>query len=139
MLPIRRFVASGVSSRRQLHVFKSNIAKKLEHYSQFQPSALTIQQYLDFGRNGTAQSSYLFLRKELLVRLANIMQVITLFYTLITSCSYVYLVYFQEINLLPPMLLKMPSTKIVSDWYQQSFDDLLKFEHVEPSFEQITE
>lgn len=51
------------------------MVKKLEHYSQFQPSSLTIQQYLDFGRSGTAKSSYLFLRNELLVRLANIMQV----------------------------------------------------------------
>ncbi|CAD5222393.1 unnamed protein product [Bursaphelenchus xylophilus] len=103
-------------SRRSLHVFRNTLTKKLDYYSQFQPSALTIQQYLDFGLNGTAQSSYLFLRKELLVRLANIM---------------------QEISLLPPMLLKMPSTKIVSEWYQQSFDDLLAFENVEPSFEQI--
>ncbi|KAE9556098.1 hypothetical protein FO519_000732 [Halicephalobus sp. NKZ332] len=94
-------------TRRCLGLFGTKIAKKLEHYSQFQPSSLTIQQYLDFGRTGTAKSSFLFLRNELLVRLANIM---------------------QEINLLPPKLLCMPSTKLVSDWYRQSFDDLLAFE-----------
>ena len=62
-------------TRRCLGLFGSKIGKKLEHYSQFQPSSLTIQQYLDFGRNGTAQTSFMFLKKELLVRLANIMQV----------------------------------------------------------------
>ena len=62
-------------TRRCLGLFGTKIAKKLEHYSQFQPSSLSIQQYLDFGRTGTAKSSYLFLRNELLVRLANIMQV----------------------------------------------------------------
>ena len=35
---------------------------------------------------------------------------------------------FQEINLLPPKLLCMPSAKLVSDWYRQSFEDLLVFE-----------
>uniref|UniRef100_A0A7E4V336 Protein-serine/threonine kinase n=1 Tax=Panagrellus redivivus TaxID=6233 RepID=A0A7E4V336_PANRE len=105
-------------TRRCLALFGSKISKKLEHYSQFQPSSLTIQQYLDFGRTGTATSSYLFLRNELLVRLANIM---------------------QEINLLPPKLLKMPSAKLVSEWYRQSFEDLLNFEHTEPNFDIITQ
>lgn len=61
--------------RRSVTLFGGSVGKQLDHYSQFQPSPLTIQQYLDFGRTGTARSSYLFLRKELLVRLANIMQV----------------------------------------------------------------
>jgi pyruvate dehydrogenase kinase 2/3/4 len=104
-------------TRRCLGLFGSKIAKKLEHYSQFQPSSLTIQQYLDFGRNGTAQTSFMFLKKELLVRLANIM---------------------QEINLLPPKLLIMPSAKLVSEWYRQSFEELLNFEHADPSFDMIT-
>ncbi len=85
-------------TRRLLGQYAATIIRKLEHYSQFQPSSLTIQQYLDFGRTGTATSSYLFLRKELLVRLANIM---------------------QEINLLPAALLSMPSTRLVSDWYEE--------------------
>ncbi len=91
----------------RLTLFGGILAKKLQHYSQFQPSSLTIQQYLDFGRHGTAKSSYLFLKNELLVRLANIM---------------------QEIQLLPPTLLRMPSARQVSDWYRQSFEDLLQFE-----------
>ncbi|KAK0418472.1 hypothetical protein QR680_013575 [Steinernema hermaphroditum] len=104
-------------TRRLLSPFASSIAKKLEHYSQFQPSSLTIQQYLDFGRSGTAKSSFLFLKNELLVRLANIM---------------------QEISLLPPNLLKMPSARLVSDWYCESFEDLLNFENADAHLDIVT-
>lgn len=119
-------------TRRCLHLFGGSIAKKLEHYSQFQPSSLTIQQYLDFGRNGTAKSSYLFLRNELLVRLANIMQVMSPLVTFLLRAS-------QEINLLPPKLLRMPSAKLVSDWYRQSFEDLLRFESADDSLTTIAQ
>jgi len=102
-------------SQRCLTLFSGLVAKKLNYYSQFQPSSLTIQQYLDFGRHGTAKSSYLFLKNELLVRLANIM---------------------QEIQLLPPKLLRMPSARQVGDWYRQSFEDLIQFE---PSMEATPE
>ena len=65
--------------------------KQLDHYSSFNPSPLTIQQFMDFGRNETEQRSFNFLRKELPVRLSNIM---------------------KEINLLPGNLLHMPSVLI---------------------------
>ncbi|CAJ0574169.1 unnamed protein product, partial [Mesorhabditis spiculigera] len=103
---------------RVLGPFVGAIAKKLEHYSQFQPSPLTIQQYLDFGRTGTAQSSYAFLKNELLVRLGNIM---------------------QEISLLPPALLEMPSSKLVASWYQESFVELLDFEGKDPTTDLINQ
>jgi len=93
-------------------LFRGGILNKLEHYSQFHPSSLTIQQFLDFGRHGTAKSSFLFLKNELLVRLANIM---------------------QEIQLLPEKLLHTVSAKQVADWYRQSFEDLLVFENVDGS------
>ncbi|KAL3090132.1 hypothetical protein niasHS_006584 [Heterodera schachtii] len=98
MFAIRRHFSS---------LFGNTVAKKLDHYSQFQPSSLTIQQYLDFGRHGTAKSSYTFLKTELLVRLANIM---------------------QEILLLPPNLLRTRSAQQVVDWYRTSFEELLTFE-----------
>ncbi|CAJ0578958.1 unnamed protein product, partial [Mesorhabditis spiculigera] len=101
-------------SPRLLGPFVGAISKKLEHYSQFQPSPLTIQQYLDFGRTGTATTSYVFLKNELLVRLSNIM---------------------QEISLLPPTLLDMPSSKMVASWYQDSFEELLEFEARDPTSE----
>ncbi|CAJ0941405.1 unnamed protein product, partial [Mesorhabditis belari] len=103
-------------SRRFFGPFVGAIAKRLEHYSQFQPSPLTIQQYLDFGRTGTATTSYMFLKNELLVRLSNIM---------------------QEISLLPPTLLEMPSSKMVAGWYQDSFEELLEFENKDPTTDTV--
>ena len=50
----------------------------------------------------------MFLRKELPVRLANIM---------------------KEFSLLPESLLTMPSVIAVSKLYEQSFNDLLAFEN----------
>ncbi|VDM79318.1 unnamed protein product [Strongylus vulgaris] len=123
-------------TRRALGPFVGAIAKKLEHYrtlffglsliksaeaqfllkcwdklfcsSQFQPSSLTIQQYLDFGRIGTAATSYTFLKNELM-----------------------------EFSLLPPKLLQMPSSKMVSSWYCESFEDLLKYENAVASVENV--
>ncbi|GMS91141.1 hypothetical protein PENTCL1PPCAC_13316 [Pristionchus entomophagus] len=104
------------ATRRALGPFVGTVAKKLDHYSQFQPSSLSIQQYLDFGRNGTAVSSFEFLRKELLVRLANIM---------------------QEISLLPPKLLATPSSKMVAGWYCESFEDLIRFEDAKSTQDKV--
>ncbi|KAF7623528.1 Protein-serine/threonine kinase [Meloidogyne graminicola] len=88
-------------------LFGSAICNKLEKYSQYRPSSLTIQQYLDFGLHGTAKTSFSFLKTELLVRLANIM---------------------KEIELLPPSLLNTSSARQVADWYRKSFQELLCFE-----------
>ena len=60
----------------------------LETYSGFNPSALNIQKFLDFGRTASEEDSFKFLREEIPVRLSNIM---------------------KEINLLPGNLLHMPS------------------------------
>lgn len=66
--------------------------KLLDNYSQFNPSPLTIKQFMEFGQNATEEESFTFLRKELPVRLSNIM---------------------KEINLLPGNLLQMPSVLIL--------------------------
>merc|ERR1719348_2856253 len=81
--------------------------KMLDHYSQFNPSPLTIKQFKEFGLTATEEDSFTFLRKEIPVRLSNIM---------------------KEINLLPGNLLQMPSVLILQDWYAQSFRDLVHFE-----------
>ncbi|XP_048866088.1 pyruvate dehydrogenase (acetyl-transferring) kinase isozyme 3, mitochondrial [Brienomyrus brachyistius] len=89
---------------------KSNA--KIEYYSRFSPSPLSIKQFLDFGRdNACEKTSYMFLRKELAVRLANTM---------------------REVNLLPDKLLSQPSVKLVQKWYIQSFVELLDFEDRSP-------
>lgn len=82
--------------------------KMLDQYSQFTPSPLTLQQFVEFGKTASEVESFHFLKKELPVRLSNIM---------------------KEINLLPGNLLHMPSVLILQDWYAQSFRDLVCYEN----------
>ncbi|KAG5679894.1 hypothetical protein PVAND_009430 [Polypedilum vanderplanki] len=84
----------------------------LDFYSQFNPSPLSIKQFLDFGMNACERKSFVFLRKELPVRLANIM---------------------KEIALLPDSLLRTQSVGLVSNWYAKSFEEVLQFERSEPT------
>ncbi|XP_060527043.1 pyruvate dehydrogenase (acetyl-transferring) kinase, mitochondrial isoform X2 [Cylas formicarius] len=89
-----------------------SFAKMLDFYSQFNPSPLSIKKFIDFGLNASEEKSYIFLRKELPVRLANIM---------------------KEIALLPENLLRMPSVMAVNDWYMRSFHEIIEFEKKNPS------
>lgn len=66
-----------------------------------------IHWYFIIGLKANEQVSYQFLKKELPVRLANIM---------------------KEIHLLPDNLLKMPSVNLVNNWYAQSFNEMIEFE-----------
>ncbi|OXU25735.1 hypothetical protein TSAR_012404 [Trichomalopsis sarcophagae] len=84
-----------------------NMAKMLDFYSQFNPSPLSIKQFIDFGLSACERKSFIFLRKELPVRLANIM---------------------KEIHLLPENLLRMPSVGIVNNLYVTSFEEIIHFE-----------
>ena len=95
-----------------------DIVKSLDYYSKFNPSPLSIKQLLDFGRRKCEKRSFVFLRKELPVRLANIM---------------------QEINLLPDNLLRMPSVTLVRSWYERSFSEILDFESATESDAKILE
>uniref|UniRef100_A0AAY4E8P3 Protein-serine/threonine kinase n=1 Tax=Denticeps clupeoides TaxID=299321 RepID=A0AAY4E8P3_9TELE len=93
-------------------LLRRNVGAKVEYYSRFSPSPMSIKQFLDFGReNACEKTSYVFLRKELAVRLANTM---------------------REINLLPDNLLGQPSVKLVQTWYSQSFEELLDYEPRSP-------
>jgi pyruvate dehydrogenase kinase 2/3/4 len=83
----------------------------LDTFSQYNPSPLSIQQFVDFGRNATEAESFNFLRKEIPIRLSNIM---------------------KEINLLPSTLLQMPSVMLLQEWYAQSFVELCQFESRPP-------
>ncbi|KAI5700653.1 hypothetical protein M8J76_008452 [Diaphorina citri] len=85
----------------------ASVSKMLDFYSQFNPSPLSIKQFIDFGLSASEEKSFMFLRKELPVRLANIM---------------------KEIHLLPDNLLRMPSVGLVNEWYAMSFDEILEFE-----------
>jgi hypothetical protein len=57
------------------------------------------------GRKASDKDSFVFLRKELPVRLANMM---------------------QEMQLLPENLLRMPSVSLVQSWYERSFEEVLR-------------
>ncbi|XP_078265263.1 pyruvate dehydrogenase (acetyl-transferring) kinase isozyme 3, mitochondrial isoform X1 [Rhinoraja longicauda] len=93
-------------------LLKNPIPKQIEYYSRFSPSPLSIKQFLDFGReNACEKTSFMFLRKELPVRLANTM---------------------REVNLLPDNLLSRPSVQLVQTWYMQSFLELLEFQSKGP-------
>ncbi|XP_022706058.1 pyruvate dehydrogenase (acetyl-transferring) kinase, mitochondrial-like isoform X1 [Varroa jacobsoni] len=81
--------------------------RHVDHYSRFNPSPLSIKQFLEFGERANPAESCSFLRKELPVRLANIM---------------------KEIQLLPRQLLEMPSIKLVNSWYQRSFLEMVQYD-----------
>lgn len=81
--------------------------KILDNYAQFNPSPLTMQQMLEFGQTATEVESYQFIKREVPVRLSNIM---------------------KEVNLLPSSLLQMPSILVMQEWYAQSFKELCDFE-----------
>ena len=70
--------------------------KILDNYAQFNPSPLTMQQMLEFGQTATELESYQFLKREVPVRLSNIM---------------------KEVNLLPSSLLQMPSIILLQVHY----------------------
>lgn len=63
--------------------------------------------YFLTGLSACERKSFIFLRKELPVRLANIM---------------------KEIHLLPENLLRMPSVGIVNNFYVTSFEEIIEFE-----------
>lgn len=89
-----------------------DVTHKIEYYSRYSPSPMSIKQILDFGQeNACEKTSFVFLRKELVVRLANTM---------------------KEVNLLPSNLLNQPSVKLVQSWYMKSFEELLDFENSSP-------
>lgn len=64
------------------------------------------------GLNACERKSYVFLRKELPVRLANIM---------------------KEIALLPDNLQRTASVGLVNAWYAKSFEEVIEFEKSEPT------
>ncbi|CAI9735539.1 Hypothetical predicted protein [Octopus vulgaris] len=91
-----------------------------ERYASFNPSPLSLEKFMEFGgsQNACERTSFEFLRKELPVRLANIM---------------------KEINLLPDNLLQMPSVAMVQSWYQLSFKEILTYENADPDDNEMLE
>lgn len=86
---------------------QNNASSLLDYYSRYNPSPLSIQKFLDFGRKACEQKSFAFLRKELPVRLANIM---------------------KEFSMLPKSILHISNIRTVQHWYLKSFEEMLQFE-----------
>ncbi|XP_077363080.1 pyruvate dehydrogenase kinase, isozyme 4 isoform X3 [Festucalex cinctus] len=95
----------------------AGIPKQVERFSKFSPSPLSMKQFIDFGSaNACEKTSFVFLRQELPVRLANIM---------------------KEIDFLPDKLLGTPSLKLLTSWYSQSLLELVEFLEKDPDDKDI--
>ncbi|XP_067266906.1 pyruvate dehydrogenase kinase, isozyme 4 [Chanodichthys erythropterus] len=96
---------------------KLNIPKQVDRFSKYSPSPLSMKQFIDFGSaNACEKTSFMFLRQELPVRLANIM---------------------KEIDFLPDKLLGTPSLKLLQSWYAQSLMELVDFLEKDPEDKKI--
>ncbi|KAG5265005.1 hypothetical protein AALO_G00260400 [Alosa alosa] len=100
-----------------LNSSKSNIPKQVDRFSKFSPSPLSMKQFIDFGSaNACEKTSFVFLRQELPVRLANIM---------------------KEIDFLPDKLLRTPSLQLLQSWYAQSLMELVDFLEKDPDDKKV--
>ncbi|XP_052389172.1 pyruvate dehydrogenase (acetyl-transferring) kinase isozyme 2, mitochondrial-like isoform X2 [Carassius gibelio] len=96
---------------------KLNIPKQVDRFSKYSPTPLSMKQFIDFGSaNACEKTSFMFLRQELPVRLANIM---------------------KEIDFLPDKLLSTPSLKLLQSWYAQSLMELVDFLEKDPDDKNI--
>ncbi|KAL3312388.1 [Pyruvate dehydrogenase (acetyl-transferring)] kinase isozyme 4, partial [Cichlidogyrus casuarinus] len=93
-----------------LRVLSGAYAEKFVKYGTFSPTPLSLAKLASFGETANMAKSAKFLREELPVRLANIM---------------------QEIHLLPDNLIRTPSASLVVSWYEKSFCDLIDFEKID--------
>lgn len=88
-------------------LYDSSFDAKVEKYSAYQPTPVSIAHFLDFGRNASLESSFIFLKREVPVRLANIM---------------------KELMLMPMELRKTKACSLVTSQYAQSFQEITSFE-----------
>ncbi|XP_028672894.1 pyruvate dehydrogenase kinase, isozyme 4 [Erpetoichthys calabaricus] len=99
------------------NVILANIPRHVEKFSKYSPSPLSMKQFLDFGSaNACEKTSFVFLRQELPVRLANIM---------------------KEINFLPDKLLGTPSLQLLQSWYSQSLMEMVEFLEKNPEDQKV--
>ena len=78
-----------------------------------EPTALSVSDLIDFAENkeiGTAQQSFMFLKNELPIRLANIL---------------------FELGILPEQIQKQPSAELIYSWYYTSFTELVKYREMD--------
>uniref|UniRef100_A0A4W5LME7 Protein-serine/threonine kinase n=1 Tax=Hucho hucho TaxID=62062 RepID=A0A4W5LME7_9TELE len=93
----------------------SSIPKQalVDRFSKFSPSPLSMKQFIDFGSaNACEKTSFVFLRQELPVRLANIM---------------------KEIDFLPDKLLSTPSLQLLQSWIADYWNRMCGIVNFRPS------
>lgn len=100
------------------HLMDTTCLKRLDQYSNYNPSPLSMKELIQFGSSAKEKDSYFYLRQELPVRFANII---------------------KEMDLLPEKFLQMPSVNILQEWYAQCFRDICSFEHRDPSSSTLKE
>ena len=99
---------------------------KMEFYSKFSPTSVTLSHFLDHSSGGgTVEDSFLFLRREIPVRLANMMMELEVSWILYPHVKSLCLA--QE---LPAELLNQPACQEILAQYGQSFKDVLSFENI---------
>eukprot|EP00096_Caligus_rogercresseyi_P013131 TRINITY_DN5797_c0_g1_i1.p1 TRINITY_DN5797_c0_g1~~TRINITY_DN5797_c0_g1_i1.p1 ORF type:complete len:423 (+),score=151.03 TRINITY_DN5797_c0_g1_i1:141-1409(+) len=115
----QRFLVRGKSTTTTIPLSSSTtVAKSIEKYSRYRPTPLSIQRFLDFGRNFTPESSYKFLQLELPVRLAGIL---------------------KELAFLPSELQSLPHCQEIHAQYVESLEDILRFENSAPEGHKLEE
>ncbi|VDO05639.1 unnamed protein product [Rodentolepis nana] len=94
---------------RRLLALPVRATEKFAKYASFSPTPLSLKTLAAFGKSPSSEiaKSTNFLRLELPVRFANIL---------------------QELHLLPKKLLETPSAFLVTSWYEETFMDLISFE-----------
>lgn len=92
----------------QLFGLVGKFGLKFDAYSSFRPTPLNLRNLLEFGRTAPASKSFEFLKNELPVRIANIL---------------------QEIRLLPDSLLLTKPLQEIIKMYENTFVTLLKYEN----------
>ncbi|XP_066571593.1 pyruvate dehydrogenase kinase, isozyme 4 [Amia ocellicauda] len=98
-------------------ILLKSVPGQVERFSRYSPSPLSMKQFLDFGSsNACEKTSFVFLRQELPVRLANIM---------------------KEIDFLPDKLLSTPSLQLLQSWYAQSLMEIVEFLDKDPDNRQV--
>ena len=102
---------------------------KVDNFSKYTPTSVSLSHFLDHGSGGgSIEESYLFLRKEIPVRLSNIMKEFEVDHYFYLRNIYTPKFIFQS---LPDVLSSEPAVKEILSQYGQSFKEMLQFENAE--------
>merc|ERR1719334_1335222 len=98
---------SRMISTHQQHPLDGQTQSQLERYARYTPAPISIKHLLDHGKNSNTHGSFLFMKKEIPTRLANMI---------------------MELKLLPYDLRKQRECEQILNDYITSFKDLMKHE-----------